>query len=138
MTLEPVQTKAEELLFFSDNEHDADLGCIGHLRMDFGSSGKEFHTTWFPHACSDKMTPTRSAKFDDFINNLREDILNDRDGMRKYCRDKDEARNMHGISEDCWGFRAFDGGTAFYLRCNPQAGDYDGYCYVYDRNTLME
>ena len=26
----------------------------------------------------------------------------------------------------------------FFLRCAPQAGDYDCYCYCYDRNLLEQ
>lgn len=138
MTLEPVQTREEEKLFFSDNKYDAERGCIGHLRIDFDSSGKSFFTTWFPHACGDKNTPAFSQRFDAFINQLRETVLKSRADMRNYCRDNDGAQIPFRPADDCWGFRAFDGNYAYYLRCNPQEGDYDGYCYVYDRNTLME
>lgn len=38
-------------LFYSDLEETADkkLGTVGHVRMDFGSSGKGFHHSWWPH-----------------------------------------------------------------------------------------
>ena len=38
-------------LFYSqlDETEDAALGTVGHVRMDFGSSGKEFHHSWWPH-----------------------------------------------------------------------------------------
>ena len=136
--LEPVQVCEEEKLFFSDNKYDAEHGCIGHLRIDFDSSGQSFFTTWFPHACGDKNTPTFSQRFDAFINQLRETVLKSRADMRSYCRDNDGAQIPFRPADDCWGFRAFDGNFAYYLRCNPQEGDYDGYCYVYDRNMLME
>ena len=38
-------------LFYSELEEAADktLGTVGHVRMDFGSSGKEFYHSWWPH-----------------------------------------------------------------------------------------
>ena len=38
-------------LFYSelDKAQDEALGTIGHIRMDFGSGGKEFWHTWWPH-----------------------------------------------------------------------------------------
>src|SRR5699024_513546 len=38
-------------LFYSELEEAADkkLGTVGHVRMDFGSSGKGFHHSWWPH-----------------------------------------------------------------------------------------
>ena len=38
-------------LFYSelDEAQDEALGTVGHIRMDFGSGGKEFWHTWWPH-----------------------------------------------------------------------------------------
>ena len=38
-------------LFYSELEEAADkkLGTVDHVRMDFGSSGKGFYHTWWPH-----------------------------------------------------------------------------------------
>ena len=38
-------------LFYSelDQKQDEALGTVGHIRMDFGSGGKEFWHTWWPH-----------------------------------------------------------------------------------------
>ena len=38
-------------LFYSQMKEteDAALGTVGHVRMDFGSSGKGFYHTWWPH-----------------------------------------------------------------------------------------
>ena len=50
----PVLKPASEIeagLFYSQLEpdKDAELATVGHLRMDFGHSGKEFWHTWWPH-----------------------------------------------------------------------------------------
>ena len=35
------------LYFSRSEEQDKTVGCVGHLRGDFGS-GKQFYTTWWP------------------------------------------------------------------------------------------
>ena len=37
-----------DLYFARSEEQDKTVGCVGHLRGDFGS-GKQFYTTWRPH-----------------------------------------------------------------------------------------
>ena len=47
-SLRPATCK-EASLFYSDDQTDRSLGTVGHVRMDFGSSGKGFYHTWWPH-----------------------------------------------------------------------------------------
>ena len=42
-------SREEAGLFYSNDERDEALGTVGHLRMDFGSGGKGFYHTWWPH-----------------------------------------------------------------------------------------
>ena len=44
-------SREEAGLFYSEPDQALDeaLGTVGHLRMDFGSGGKEFFHTWWPH-----------------------------------------------------------------------------------------
>ena len=44
-------SREEAGLFYSelDQKQDEALGTVGHIRMDFGSGGKEFWHTWWPH-----------------------------------------------------------------------------------------
>ena len=44
-------------LFYSNDERDEALGTVGHLRMDFGSGGKGFYHTWWPHNGDHFNTP---------------------------------------------------------------------------------
>lgn len=135
---EAVETEAEELLFYSDKERDAALGTIGHLRIDFGRSGEEFNCTWFDHANSGKNDSYFKESFDMFIDDLRTGVLKSRTEMRKFCYRKDECRNSHSYTEDCWGFRVLSDRYAYYIRCTPGAGDYECYIYAYDKTHLME
>ena len=135
---EAVETEAEELLFYSDKERDEVLGTIGHLRIDFGRSGEEFNCTWFDHANSEKNDSHFKESFDIFIDDLRTGVLKSRTEMRKFCYGKDECRNSHSYTEDCWGFRVLSDRYAYYIRCTPGAGDYECYIYAYDKIHLME
>jgi len=135
--LESVETEAEELLFYSDKEKDEALGTIGHLRIDFGRSGEEFNCTWFDHANSQMNDSYFKSSFDMFIDDLRIGVLKSRAEMKKFCRGKDDCRNKHSYTEDCWGFRTLTSKYAYYIRCMPTPGDYECYVYCYEKAKLM-
>ena len=50
-------SQEEEGLFYSDEKQDEVLGTVGHLRIDFGSGGKSFWSTWWPHNADQLNTP---------------------------------------------------------------------------------
>ena len=54
-------SREEAGLFYSqlDEAEDTVLGTVGHVRIDFGSSGKGFYHTWWPHN-DDQLTPRNS------------------------------------------------------------------------------
>ena len=49
MKLEAITLKEERELFSLNENEPMEYGCIGHLRGDFGGSGKEYYSTWFDH-----------------------------------------------------------------------------------------
>ena len=51
MVIEAMKIKEEKDLIYSDENETRELGCIGHLRGDFGRSGNDFYHKWFPHKC---------------------------------------------------------------------------------------
>ena len=61
---EEIKLKEENRLFYSDTGETKELGCIGHLRGDFGHDGKEFWTTWFPHENHEKNDEVFREIFD--------------------------------------------------------------------------
>ena len=71
VALEQIQLTEEMNMFFSDKEEAKELGCIGHLRGDFGESGQEFWTSWFPHRNHELNDDGFKAVFDAVINELR-------------------------------------------------------------------
>ena len=130
---EEIKLKEENRLFYSDTGETKELGCIGHLRGDFGHDGKEFWTTWFPHENHEKNDEVFREIFDRVINLCREkgNPLFGRGDMRAYCREHPECRLETGYSPT-WGFRIPTQEYMLYLRCCPDVvGDYNFYVYAY-------
>ena len=137
---EEIKLKEENRLFYSDTGETKKLGCIGHLRGDFGHDGKEFWTTWFPHENHEKNDEVFREIFDRVINLCREkgNPLCSRGDMRAYCREYPECRLETGYSPT-WGFRIPTQEYMLYLRCCPDVvGDYNFYVYAYDKQMLMK
>ena len=141
MVLEAIKMKEERELFYSSADEIKELGCIGHLRGDFGKGGREFNTTWFEHKCHEKNDETFRTIFDAIINHLRQsgNVLCNRGDMYSYCRGQDANRINGSVYEcPCWGFRILTQDYAIYLRCEPQDYGYHFYAYCYDKNLLLD
>ncbi len=84
-------------LFYSqmDEAEDAVLGTVGHIRMDFGASGKEFYHTWWPHNGDQFNTGEFKDELQKFVDMLRSDgPLTNLASMRNYCY-------QHGGNDRC-------------------------------------
>ena len=119
-------------LFYSELEEAADkkLGTVGHVRMDFGSSGKGFHHSWWPHNGDRFNTDEFKGELQKVVDMLRADgPLKDLASMRAFCY-----RNGGGITQDgrCFGYIVETEHYRYCLRCTPSPGDYQGYLYCYD------
>lgn len=117
-------------LFYSQEEKDAELGCVGHLRLDFGHGGQEFHHTWWAHNDNRLNTPAFKAELEVFMDEMRKHgPLQDLREMQSYCYTHggvvEESRH-HGYIAESEQYR-------YCLRCTPTQGDYNGYLYIYDK-----
>ena len=65
-------SREEAGLFYSNDERDEVLGTVGHLRMDFGSGGKGFHHTWWPHNEDRFNTPEFKEALQEFVDAMRQ------------------------------------------------------------------
>lgn len=108
---------------------------IGYLRADFGSTGKEFFSSWNDFR-KDLKTDEFKEEFDDVINSLRENngVLSGRGAMSKYCYDTpgssfENDRNEYGIRVDTEKY-------TYLMRLNPRQGEYNLYCYCYEKKWL--
>ena len=85
-------------LFYSKlkPDKDAELATVGHLRMDFGHSGKEFWHTWWPHNGDRFNTDEFKDELQMIVDMLRRNgLLQDLASMHAYC-----ARNGGVITKD--------------------------------------
>lgn len=115
-----------------------DSACIGHLRVDMGSNGKGFFTSWDDHR-PELKSPEFKAEFDVLINTLRENrdngcFMKDRDSLKKFCYKFPESKITDDGRE--FGFRVDTDDYAYMLRLNPNRGEYAAYVYAYERDLL--
>lgn len=120
-------------LFYSelDEKQDEALGTVGHIRMDFGSGGKEFWHTWWPHNEDRFNTLEFKEELQAIVDTLRANgPLKDLASMSNYCH-----KNGGAITEDSrsFGYVAETDHYRYCLRCTPTPGDYQGYLYCYDK-----
>ena len=66
-------SQEEAGLFYSDEKQDEVLGTVGHLRIDFGSGGKSFWSTWWPHNADQLNTPEFKRELQHTVDTLRRD-----------------------------------------------------------------
>lgn len=138
-TLRAVSDEEAALFYSTDygGEEDRARGCIGHLRGDFGSGGKEFWTTWWPHN-EEWNTPEFKADIDCIVNGLRRDsLLADLSSMKKVCRNMPDAL-IEGTWNNTHGFRCDSEDFSYCIRAMTTPGDYNFYVYCYQRDTLEQ
>ncbi len=129
--------KEEHMLLFSSpgvNE-DRKIGCVGHLRGDFGS-GQQFYTTWWPHQKGRLNTATFKSDIDRVVNWLRGKTgpLHDFKTMRHFCEMHAESAAVPEATLPSYGFRIDTNQYQYMLRCTTAKGDYF-YLYCYDKQA---
>ena len=121
----------QKSMFYSDCEPALQNACVGHLRMDFGS-GNEFYSSWFGSR-EDLNDSAFKAELQEVVNELRRDgLLKNRREMQRFC----DANQSLNLDESC-GFSVETDSHIFLLRCRPERGNYDCYCYCYDKRELL-
>ena len=120
-----VLTEAERKYTFSQSQQlSMQTGLIGYLRADFGSTGKEFYSTWNDFRKALK-TDDFKKEFDLVINSYRfgdGEFLSGRSTMSKF-------RNQYGVRVDTERY-------SYLMRLNPNRGEYNLYCYCYQKEWL--
>lgn len=114
-----------------------DRACIGHLRGDFGETGTGFYHTWWPHNAH-LVTQSFKTELDDVITGLRQNgLLKDRKTMLARSM-RFRAAIISTEGRNTMAFRIETQEHLFYLRCIPNKGEYNFYCYGYNKTELME
>ena len=90
LNVTPLTENLEKYTFRQSSQLYQQTACIGYLRADLGSNGKEFHSTW-NEISSYYKSDEFSREFDEVINILRFDekkgsMLSDRAKLSTdYC-----------------------------------------------------
>ena len=139
MTIRPLRAEEQQYTYAQSKIITKQAGAIGYLRGDFGRKGTEFHSSWFEQDTGRKTDEFR-AELDEVINALRFEeeyggLLAGRSTMRKYGRGQPDSA-FEGNYTIEYGFRIDTERFSYLLRCNPVPGDYNFYCWCYERTAL--
>lgn len=138
MTMRAMNPAERNYCYAQSQQISMQTGLIGHLRADTDSSGTGFFSSFFNFR-ADLKTEDFKTEYDEVINALRFDenyggILKDRSALSSYC---------HGIPESSFGgdgrefgFRVDTKQYSYMLRLNPNRGEYNMYCYCYQKKWL--
>lgn len=134
--INPLTIEERKYTYAQSTQIQGQTGSIGHLRGDFGS-GEQFYTTWDEHN-SRLKTPEFSSELDDVINTLRSNdcgLLKSRRSMKDFAGNYPES-GFKGSYTTEYGFRVDTEKYSYLLRCNPTQGDYNFYCFCYQKEWL--
>ena len=119
MTIRPVEGTEELYCYRNSQQISAQTGLIGHLRADFGRTGKEFYSSFFDFR-EDLKSPDFKAELDIVVNELRDGFLKDREQLSAFCGEHPESLMESGRQ---YGFRADTDHYSYLLWLNPDKGD---------------
>lgn len=131
----------QKYTFDQPSKLELKTGCVAHIRADFGSLGNSFFTLYDDHnSIIAKYYSEFKTEFDDVINKLRYNesfggLLYNRENMKEYCG-KHKGAKFTVDNTEYFGFRLDTEHFAYLLRCNPKVGEYNLYCYAYEKNTF--
>lgn len=131
--LRPASPDEAGLFYAQTPEKNAEMGAIGHVRIDFGKSGSEFWHTWWSRGPEELNSPAFKEELDRMVEQLRGSVLKDRQSMRRYCAEHGGA--IDGGWRKSYGYIAETERYRFCLRCIPRQGDYNAYLTCYDKRV---
>lgn len=138
MTIRAMNPVERNYCYTQSQQISMQTGLIGHLRADMDSSGTGFFSSFFNFR-ADLKTEDFKTEFDAVINALRFDenyggILKDRSALSSYCHEIPES-SFGGDGRE-FGFRVDTKQYSYMLRLNPNCGEYNLYCYCYQKKWL--
>ena len=129
--LDQVHPGQVRLLFALDKADTFEKHKIGHVRGDFGRSGTEYHSTWFP-VHEELKTRRFKEELQRVVDELRSDsdfpLLKNRDCMKTVCLKHFQNRVPGGWHPDTFGFKIRTEHYWYFIKCYYGCGDYNFYC----------
>lgn len=135
-TIRPMTIEERLYSYKQSQQLSSQTGAIGYLRGDFGSAGVSFFHKW-EDIRSDLNTAEFATEFDDVIDGLRSEdgLLSNRQNMAGWGFMKPDSAFKGSFSKE-YGFRVDTQDHAYLLRCIPQVGDNNFYCFCYVKEWL--
>lgn len=130
----PASPEEAGLFYALPPEKDAELGAIGHVRMDFGRPGNEFHPSWWPRGPGELNTQEFKAELQDVVDELRKSVLKSLGSMRRYCWGHNGEISGGSCCQN-YGYVVETERYLYRLRCNPTEGDYQAYLSCFDKQA---
>lgn len=130
-TICPASESEAGLFYAMTPGKDAKLGCIGHVRMDFGHGGKEFWHTWWPRSDETLNSPEFKQELGEVVDAMRKTVLKDLSAMSSYCYN--HGGEISGGGRQNYGYVVDTDRYRYCLRCNPQPRDYQAYLTCFDK-----
>ena len=118
--IRPARPDEAGLFYAQPPSEDERLGCIGHLQMDFGRSGKKFWRIWWPSDVEERNHPAFQTELEEVIETLRKNVLKDRLAMERFCRRHDG--KISGGRTQSYGYIVETAHYRYCLRCCPSSG----------------
>lgn len=137
LSIRPLNFEERKYTYAQSQQLRGQTGSIGRLRGDFDSSGYGFYTSWEDHR-KDLKSNEFQNELDEVINTLRSDrygLLENRAAMVEFIRDYPESAIKGNYVKE-YGFRVDTEKYAYLIRCNPTKGDYNFYCFCYEKDSL--
>lgn len=122
----PASPEEVGLFYGMTQEQDKNLGTIGHVRMDFGHTGKAFWHTWWARGPQELNSQEFKDELTEVVNELRKSVLKSLKDMRSYCWDHGGSFET-GFDQKNYGYVIETENYRYCLRCNPVEGDYQAY-----------
>lgn len=134
--IRPASPDEAGLFFAMPPEKDTELGCICHVRMDFGRNGNEFWHTWWPRGPEELNSPEFKAELLEVVDELRQSVLKNRFTMERFCYG--HGGKIPGGWVQNYGYVVETERYRYCLRCDPSPGTYNGYLTCFDLNVQRQ
>ena len=129
--MRPAFPEEAGLFYAMPKEQDKALGCIGHVNIYFGSSGRSFYSIWCPRGPKEWNTADFRAELVQVVDTLRKSVLKSFQDMGDYCRNHG-GEISGGLLQD-HGFVVDTERYRYMLVCSPHLDDHHAFLTCFDK-----
>lgn len=133
LAIQPASNREAGIFYAQEPDTDRMMGAIGHVRIDFGQSGKEFWHTWHPRGDESLNSTAFKEELTQVVDQLRDSGLKDLRAMDRFCYE--HGGKIDGGWRQNYGYIIETENYRYCLRCSPGQGDYHAYLTCFDLNV---